>query len=1436
MAESPTIESLQIQVEATATSAEQSIERLKSALNRLRSACAKGAGLTSYIEQLSQLKETTDKLGTSSSESLSKLATSLREVKSVGKLNLGETVSQLDKASTAAEKTASSTSNISKRLLTAVASLKVAGSAIARLIDKSNTYVEDLNLFNASLGEYAQSAQEYAESVSSLMGIDPAAWMRNQGIFMTLAKGFGVTSDRAYIMSKNLTQLGYDLSSFFNIASNSGQGSAMQKLQAAISGELEPLRRLGYDLSEARLKAVALSLGIDQTFDSMTQAQKAQLRYYAIMTQVTTAQGDMARTLNAPANQLRVLKAQAEQAARALGNIFIPALNAIQPYAIAVANAIQQVANAIANLFGFSLPEIDYSGISDTTSAVDGLDDSLTSAGGSAKKLNELLADFDELNIIQSQTGGGGGGGKNTLFNPDDWTFQLPEYDFLKDLVKSRAGDILTSWKPTITWITEHIEQLISLAEGMGAALLTWRIGKSFLGEDYLQASLKLGSLLTLATAFATAVGTIALDIKFTNDWLNNGDWGALGASLITPVVGATTAGKLVEKFLTGNAAAKSLGEFTKDATLIIDAGTRIDTTLDDITTKGFNERNVMSLLIGAGELGVGSYKLTSAIAKAILGENIGFGKKATVAAVVTAGIGLSIFLENKADMLDPTQDVGQWILDKAGSALSAGLAGFLAGKLILGFTAEQAMGMGAITLFLGSTISLVTELSDTVENKVTASQIRKKMWDTLVGVVESSIGLALGLKLVFGVSGGAAVAAGVGAAIALSVASYFILKANMIEVEAERNMKMQWGTEGLTEAQVQEKVNSYFNFDVTATVTQMTAVVTNKTKVKTSVSEGFKSLQTVLNSLKLGIDEEGSYQEIADILSGDGGLIAQINELMSQDINTIKLWLSLGDVDSKALAGLGDINSIIAADSAVAKDLEWAGKTFSDLITKGMKEELTDQEIEMRNALLDFISNVTEGAVRGRMEGEFAGGVTALHLKDMNMSSATSVIAKYQAMEQSLREDLESVQKETMASLYSQRAVIQADVDAYAELHPGQEIPPELTDGIAKLDVLIADLVKNWDKRLSDDFTAMTSSARQSLFEEMIELFDNDNLKRAIQNDITALADTTGRPLEEVLEHYLAGDWSEGGKGSLWNTLNNYSNGQITDWETLFGDMDMAEQWNDILSNILSRALGANDFNLAHNALVDTNEAAQAVAGFYESLDTYKEYMTDTAYTTLKTYIDTLSSYDPESDLYGSLHDYLAAVFEGWNLKTSGKTTEFLAGQDERTELLAQYKELLAETQEYTPFEHVGADFSSAMTTVRSDWNATIQSMNENNSVQIKITPRLAGFNFKWPEIFFRAGGGMPDVGELFVAREAGPEMVGKIGRNTAVANNDQIEAGISSGVREANTEQNELLRQQNQYLRLLVAKSGNVKLEPSTALARTVKRSNELLTTAGG
>lgn len=332
------------------------------------------------------------------------------------------------------------------------------GSMLGTVITESNEYQENMNLFTVAMGEYAESALEYGETVSEVLGIDLSDWIRNQGVFNTLLTGFGDTSDRAALMSKNLTQLGYDLSSFFNISVE----DSMQKLQSGISGELEPLRRLGYDLSQARLEAVALSLGIDKSVSSMTQAEKAELRYYAIMTQVTTAQGDLARTLEAPANQLRILKAQVEMAGRAIGNIFIPALNAILPYGIAVVQIIREIANAIASLFGFQMTEVDYSGITSAGVGAGELADNLDDAAGAAKKLKQYTAGFDELNVFSPDTASGSGVGAG---GGSGFEFSLPEYDFLGNAVTTRVDEIKKMLENTLADITVMVSGF-SLAVG----------------------------------------------------------------------------------------------------------------------------------------------------------------------------------------------------------------------------------------------------------------------------------------------------------------------------------------------------------------------------------------------------------------------------------------------------------------------------------------------------------------------------------------------------------------------------------------------------------------------------------------------------------------------------------------------------------------------------------------------------------------------------------------------------------------------------------------------------------------------------------------------------------------------------------------------------------------------------------------------------------
>lgn len=442
-------------------------DKLTSLANGLRPLSELGkANMTTFINQLSKLPKVIEDLEVADIDKFTQQMTALAaamkpfadEMQKVSNgfsafpSKIQKLITSTEKYNASARKATTTTGKFTSGLkalnVAAVAiTFRKIGHFIAQAVTESNKYQEDLNLFTVALGQYAAEAQNYAEKVSDVMGIDPAQWLRNQGVFNTLLTGFGDTAERAQLMSQNLTQLGYDISSFFNISIE----DVMQKLQSGISGELEPLRRLGYDLSQARLEQTALNLGIKESVANMTQAEKAELRYYAIMTQVTTAQGDMARTLEAPANQLRILQAQLTQAARAIGNIFIPALNAILPYAIAVVQVIREIANALANLAGFKLTEVDYSGVNSAAVGAGSLADNLDDAAGAAKKLKQYTAGFDELNVFAPNTGSGSGAGAGGAGGFD---FDLPTYDFLGDAVQTRIGEIKKMIEDTLAEIT----------------------------------------------------------------------------------------------------------------------------------------------------------------------------------------------------------------------------------------------------------------------------------------------------------------------------------------------------------------------------------------------------------------------------------------------------------------------------------------------------------------------------------------------------------------------------------------------------------------------------------------------------------------------------------------------------------------------------------------------------------------------------------------------------------------------------------------------------------------------------------------------------------------------------------------------------------------------------------------------------------------------
>lgn len=338
-----------------------------------------------------------------------------------------------------------------------VAGIRKLSNVIGSAINTSNEYIENLNLFYVSMGKNAERAKEFTDNFSEVLGVDPSNVMRYMGIFNNLAEGFGLSSEKAYVMSKNLTQLSYDMSSFLNIPIE----QAMQKIKSGFSGEIEPMRAVGVALDQATLQETAYTLGLKQKVSEMTRAQKTQLLYYQMITKTTTMQGDMARTLLQPANAIRVLKQQFTQLARAIGNIFIPILTAAIPYVMVLTKWLTALAQTIANFFGFELPQIDTSNLGDVSAGIEDIEDS---ASGATKEMKKMLAPFDELNVIDFGKDSGSGSGAGAVGG--ELGIPLPEYDALTGALSKNLDEVEKKLKSILPYFLT-----------IGAALLAWNTG-----------------------------------------------------------------------------------------------------------------------------------------------------------------------------------------------------------------------------------------------------------------------------------------------------------------------------------------------------------------------------------------------------------------------------------------------------------------------------------------------------------------------------------------------------------------------------------------------------------------------------------------------------------------------------------------------------------------------------------------------------------------------------------------------------------------------------------------------------------------------------------------------------------------------------------------------------------------------------------------------
>ena len=336
------------------------------------------------------------------------------------------------------------------------------GRKIGDSITEMNSYIENVNLFTVSMGEYADEGMAYAEKVSDALGIDPSEWMRAQGVFMNMATGFGIVGDKAYQTAKGLTELGYELSSIYNVLPE----EALLRLRSAFAGEIEPVRNWGLALDQASMQEWMLKKGIDAKVNSLNQADKAMIRYNMIVEKMTNNNtiGDFVRTIMTPANAIRILNQMITQLSRAIGSLFIPILIKVLPYVQAFVKVLTSAIQTLASFFGFQMPEIDYSGMEKLSAGASGASDSLDDAAKSAKKLKDYTMGFDELNIISPDTGSAGSSlsaGVSGL-----------------DLDPASVWDegIIDGINNKVEALTGKMKVLLGIVLAIGSAFLVWKI------------------------------------------------------------------------------------------------------------------------------------------------------------------------------------------------------------------------------------------------------------------------------------------------------------------------------------------------------------------------------------------------------------------------------------------------------------------------------------------------------------------------------------------------------------------------------------------------------------------------------------------------------------------------------------------------------------------------------------------------------------------------------------------------------------------------------------------------------------------------------------------------------------------------------------------------------------------------------------------------
>lgn len=617
--------------------------------------------LGSVLNQLNKIPDLAQKLDSKTvgdfstacqklSAALTPLASQLDKVgNAFAKLppQLSKVVTQANRVTAANEKQRKSYLSLSNQIngfmrnMAKLVSLKAIAEYLGNAVAKFNDFYEATDLFHSAMGNLSGEADALISKMQGLLGVDPTKAMTYMATIQSLGTSFGLASDKAYVLSKNLTQLAYDEGSYWN----KDVAQTFTAMSSAISGEIEPIRRLGVDLSQARLQQELLALGFNKQVSSLSQADKAVLRYIAIMKQTANVQGNLAQTIQSPANQIKILKAQLDMLAKSVGSLLYPALKSILPPLIAAVQLIREFVEWVAKLMGVKVVFTDFTKSADSVGGIgDAMDDTADSTKKAAKALKDYTMGFDELNIIdptQGSSGSGSGASAGNILGDVD----LSGYDMFKNYVGTSIDEM-----------KQKIKSMLPLIATVATALAAWKLTN--LITDIVDAISKMNALKSIVLGLGVFTVGVVLEITGIKDAIENGVNGKNFAEIVLGALigttGAAILGKGIAQFIVtgfGNTAVgtaiKAAGGSTAGAIIGAAVGGVVTgipmfvTGVYDAVENGLNTLNGILIPLGSTMAGTGIGAIIGS-----LGGPIGTGIGALIGLIVGAmtDVGIAIY------------------------------------------------------------------------------------------------------------------------------------------------------------------------------------------------------------------------------------------------------------------------------------------------------------------------------------------------------------------------------------------------------------------------------------------------------------------------------------------------------------------------------------------------------------------------------------------------------------------------------------------------------------------------------------------------------------------------------------------------------------------------------------------------------------------------